>query len=66
MRAVRQAPGTSHRGRVDEQVRAAFELAYGRQAAVDEVELLSAYAARHGLANLCRLIVNSNEFLFVN
>ena len=28
--------------------------------------LLSDYAARHGLANLCRLIFNSNEFLFVN
>ena len=27
---------------------------------------LVAYAAKHGLANLCRLILNSNEFVFVN
>ena len=46
--------------------RAAIELAYGRQAAADEIELLSAYASRHGLVNLCRLILNSNEFLYVN
>ncbi|MFI5460869.1 MAG: PSD1 and planctomycete cytochrome C domain-containing protein, partial [Isosphaerales bacterium] len=52
--------------RVDLQVRLAFELAYGREATTDEVEFLSGYAGRHGLANLCRLIVNSNEFLFVN
>ena len=26
----------------------------------------SRYARRHGLANLCRLLFNSNEFLFVN
>ena len=51
---------------IDEQVRDAIELAYGRQAAPDEVELLSAYAARCGLVNMCRLIVNSNEFLYLN
>ena len=53
-------------GRIDEQVRVAVELAYGRQAASDEVEFLSAYATRHGLVNLCRLIMNSNEFLYLN
>jgi Protein of unknown function (DUF1553)/Protein of unknown function (DUF1549)/Planctomycete cytochrome C len=56
----------SHGGRVDEQVRIVIELAYGREAASDELELLSAYAASHGMANLCRIIVNSNEFLYVN
>ena len=55
-----------HAGRAQDQVRAAIELAYGRLAASEEVELLSGYAAHHGLANLCRLIINSNEFLFVN
>ncbi len=34
--------------------------------APDEIKLLSAYAARHGLANACRIIINSNEFLYVN
>ena len=56
----------SHGTLIDEQVRDVIELAYGRQAVPDEVELLSAYAARHGLVNMCRLIVNSNEFLYVN
>jgi hypothetical protein len=55
-----------HEGRIDEQVRLAIELAYGREAAPDEIELLSAHATRHGLANVCRIIVNSNEFLYVN
>ena len=27
---------------------------------------LSEYASKHGLANICRLLLNSNEFLFVN
>ena len=27
---------------------------------------LAAYTRRHGLVNLCRLLFNSNEFLFVN
>jgi hypothetical protein len=27
---------------------------------------LSDYAARHGLVNVCRLLVNSNEFWFVD
>src|SRR5262249_34578043 len=44
----------------------AFELAYSRRPTAEEVALLADYARRHGLANLCRLIVNSNEFLFVN
>jgi len=47
-------------------VRALIELAYGRPAAPDEQNVLATYASRHGLENLCRLIVNSNEFLFVN
>jgi hypothetical protein len=55
-----------HEGRIDEQVRLAIELAYGREPAADEVKLLSDYAARHGLANACRIVINSNEFLYVN
>jgi hypothetical protein len=51
---------------VDGRVGALIQLAYGRQAAPDEQSMLAAYARRHGLENLCRLIVNSNEFLFVN
>jgi hypothetical protein len=49
-----------------DQVRLAFLAAYGRQPASEELLLLSNYAAHHGLLNLCRVIINSNEFLFVN
>jgi hypothetical protein len=49
-----------------EQVAVLFELAYGRPAEPDLAATLAGYAARNGLENLTRLIVNSNEFLFVN
>jgi Protein of unknown function (DUF1553)/Protein of unknown function (DUF1549)/Planctomycete cytochrome C len=51
---------------LDDQVRFAFLAAYGRPPGSEELSLLSQYAARHGLLNLCRVIINSNEFLFVN
>jgi hypothetical protein len=51
---------------LNERVKAACELAYGRPAQPEEVTMLADYARRHGLDNLCRLIINSNEFLFVN
>jgi len=48
-------------GRID----AALRLALGRRGEREEVAMLSAHAERHGLASACRIIVNSNEFLFV-
>lgn len=39
--------------------------AYGRSLNQDEIQTLSSYAQRHGLANACRMVFNSNEFLFV-
>jgi hypothetical protein len=44
----------------------AFERTYGRPPTPEESEVLNEYARRHGWANLCRLLINSNEFLFVN
>ena len=52
--------------RREDQIGALFDLVYNRDPTPEELALLSAYAGRHGLANLCRLIVNSNEFLFLN
>ncbi|MEX2120306.1 MAG: DUF1553 domain-containing protein [Pirellulales bacterium] len=49
-----------------EQVRQGWLLALGRPPRSEESEALMAYAKRHGLANACRLIFNSNEFLFVD
>lgn len=51
---------------LDGRIRMAFELALGRPAESDELEQCKAYAAKHGLENVCRLILNSNEFLFIN
>jgi hypothetical protein len=48
------------------QVEHAILLAFGRPPAAGESAALTAYAAKHGLPNLCRLLFNANEFLFVD
>ena len=48
------------------QIQLAYDLALGRPATSTEIKLLKAYASKHGLANACRIIFNSNEFMFVN
>lgn len=52
-------------GALNEQIAAAYELALGRRPTEKESAALIVYAERHGLANVCRLILNSNEFMFV-
>ena len=49
-----------------EQIRVAILLALGREPSAAEQELLAAYAKQHGLANTCRVILNLNEFSFVD
>ena len=44
----------------------AFRLATGRSPTADEVEALSDYARQHGLIQTCRVILNLNEFAFVD
>ena len=41
-------------------------LAWGRAPTADEAKLFAAYADKHGLANLCRVLFNTNEFLFAD
>jgi hypothetical protein len=48
------------------QVSAVYRLALGREPTPKESALLTEYAKKHGLANLCRMVLNSNEFVFVN
>ena len=48
------------------QIAAAYELALSRPPTTDEIETLMRYMARHGLANACRVLFNSNEFVFVD
>jgi mono/diheme cytochrome c family protein len=45
---------------------AAFRLALSRSPTGDEADALTAYAEKHGLANACRVLVNLNEFAFVD
>jgi hypothetical protein len=50
----------------DEQIRAAYQLALQRPPTAAELEQLTQLAHQHGLANVCRLIFNLNEFAFVD
>jgi hypothetical protein len=44
----------------------AVRLALGRDATEAERKAYSDHASKHGLVNLCRLLFNTNEFLFVD
>jgi cytochrome c553 len=54
------------RSELTEQVGRLYALTFSRPPREDELELVAAYARRHGLANACRMLLNSNEFIFVN
>ena len=47
-------------------VEGAFYEALGRPADADELSRLVAFASEHGLANLCRVLFNLNEFAFAD
>jgi hypothetical protein len=49
-----------------EQMTFAFRLALAREPTADELSVLGEYLHQHGLANTCRLILNLNEFVFVD
>jgi Protein of unknown function (DUF1553) len=53
-------------GDVSDQLAAAYRLALGREPTPEESRAFGAYIAKYGLENACRLIFNSNEFLFVD
>ncbi len=44
----------------------ACRLIYGRNARHTEQAALASYAQRNGLANMCRMLINTNEFVFVD
>ena len=48
------------------QIARGFNLALSRQPSEDELAALVAYARENGLPNTCRLILNLNEFVFVD
>jgi hypothetical protein len=59
-RLGREAKGT------DAQIALASKLLFGREPTESERTQLTDYATKHGLANLCRLLFNANEFVFID
>ncbi|HEX4144755.1 MAG TPA: DUF1553 domain-containing protein [Pirellulales bacterium] len=57
---------TQMHGEPAAQIEAAYRLCLGRAPTADETRALEAYVGRFGLASACRVIFNSNEFLFVD
>ena len=49
-----------------DQLARGFELAYGRPASPEELSASAAFAEEHGLAAYCRVLMNTNGFLYVN
>ncbi|MCA9135387.1 MAG: DUF1549 domain-containing protein, partial [Planctomycetales bacterium] len=50
----------------EDQIKRACQLVYLRDPTERELNLLSQYTLQHGLAATCRILFNSNEFLFVD
>ena len=44
----------------------AFLLTTGREPTADELRVLETYAFEHGLTNLCRVLLNASEFVFID
>jgi mono/diheme cytochrome c family protein len=51
---------------LDDQISLAYDLAYNRRPSQAELVEAKQFASRHGLAAFCRVIFNSNEFLYVD
>jgi hypothetical protein len=53
-------------GNLDRQLARLYDLAFSRKAQAEELADAKAFVARHGLVAFCRVIFNSNEFLYVD
>ncbi len=51
---------------VDAQIELLSRLAFGRAATSKDCEAIAPFIAEHGLAEFCRVLLNSNEFLYVD
>ena len=51
---------------VPQQVARAFELAFARQATIDELHCAVRLVQQNGLLHLCRALFNANEFVYVD
>ena len=52
--------------RLNARVEAAYRLAFSRNPTGDERKAAAEFVEKHGLANFCRVLFNSNEFMFVD
>ena len=50
---------------LDAQIQRVIELSYNRPATAEDLELARAFVGEHGLTAYCRVVFNSNEFLYV-
>ncbi|MBA4191721.1 MAG: hypothetical protein C0467_27390 [Planctomycetaceae bacterium] len=48
------------------QIEFGCRLVWGRGPTAEEARLFAAYVNKHGMANLCRVLFNTNEFLFAD
>jgi hypothetical protein len=51
---------------LEKQIAAVYQLVLDRKPTRGELKDFKRYATEHGMANACRVIFNSNEFIFVN
>lgn len=51
---------------IDGQITTTYRFALGRTPNADEHAAMKSYTQKHGLTNLCRLLLNVNEFVFVD
>jgi hypothetical protein len=56
----------AERNALPDQVHRAFRLALSRSPSPAEAQMLAAYAGVHGMAQTCRLMLNLNEFTFID
>ena len=55
-----------HKQDLREQVQVAFKRVTSREPSPDDLDALVNYAQEHDLVNLCRLLYNLNEFVYVD
>ena len=68
---VRQASDLADRLKVasadpEVQVEQAYRLMFARPPSAEEKSAVAAHAREHGLAKTCRILLNANEFTFVD
>ncbi|GAB4150294.1 MAG: hypothetical protein Tsb009_25050 [Planctomycetaceae bacterium] len=50
---------------IEQQIKLLYQRAYSRAPSTDELREVTAFAKRYGMRALCRAVLNSNEFLFL-